>query len=282
MHIPVLLNETLTTLSLKPGDTVIDCTLGGGGHTQAMLRVIGSGGRLLGLDMDERTLNQTAKRLAGYPNVKLVATRFDRLEEVANEQGFSQVEAILFDLGMSSIQLDDNDRGISFQVDAPLDMRFDQSDTLTGAEIIRRWSESELAEIFFRYGDLYDAKRFARTIVEARRQQPIETTWQLVNTLGLKNPGVKAKLFQALRIATNDEMTSLEQAIPQAVSLLKPGGRVAIITFHSLEDRIVKHQFRDNHLLKLVTKKPIVPSQEEIKQNTRSRSAKLRVALKVT
>lgn len=282
MHIPVLLHEVLSTLSLKPGDTVIDCTLGGGGHTQAMLEVIGLRGRLLGLDLDERTLTETAKRLSAYPNATFIVTGFDHLEEVAQRQGIAPADAILFDLGMSSLQLDDPDRGLSFQADAPLDMRFSQASDTTASEIVNRWSERELAEIFLRYGDLYDAKRFAQAIVSTRRKQPIETTHELVNLLGLKNPGVKAKLFQALRIATNDEVGRLERAIPQAVSLLKPGGRVAIITFHSLEDRIVKNQFRSNHLLKLVTKKPIVPTEEEIKENSRSRSAKLRVAEKLS
>ncbi len=220
--------------------------------------------------------------MSAYPNATFIVTGFDHLEEVAQRQGIAPADAILFDLGMSSLQLDDPDRGLSFQADAPLDMRFSQASDTTASEIVNRWSERELAEIFLRYGDLYDAKRFAQAIVSTRRKQPIETTHELVNLLGLKNPGVKAKLFQALRIATNDEVGRLERAIPQAVSLLKPGGRVAIITFHSLEDRIVKNQFRSNHLLKLVTKKPIVPTEEEIKENSRSRSAKLRVAEKLS
>ena len=282
MHIPVLLHEVLTTLSLKPGDTVIDCTLGGGGHTQAMLEVIGLGGRLLGLDLDERTLTETADRLKSYPNASFVTTGFDHLEEVAHKQGITGADAILFDLGMSSLQLDDPSRGLSFQVDAPLDMRFSQASLTTAAEIVNRWSERELITIFLQYGDLYDAKRFAEAIVSTRRKQPIETTYELVNLLGLKNPGVKAKLFQALRIATNDEVGRLERAIPQAVSLLRPGGRVAVITFHSLEDRIVKNLFRSNHLIKLVNKKPLVPTEQEIKENSRSRSAKLRVAEKLS
>lgn len=282
MHIPVLLKESLEGLTLRPGAKVIDATVGGGGHSQAILEQIGSTGQLLGFDRDSQTLGQVKKRLTTYPNAQFVHADFDQLETVAVEQGLAEVDGILFDLGFSSLQLDDADRGFSFQQDGPLDMRLDATARTTAAEIVNRSRESQLADIFYRYGELYDARRLAKQLVEARGQHKIETTGQLVELLGIKNPGVKAKIFQALRIAVNDELGQLERAIPQAVSLLKPGGRVAIITFHSLEDRIVKNQFRDNHMLQLVNKKPLQPSEEEIKQNPRSRSAKLRIAEKLS
>jgi 16S rRNA (cytosine1402-N4)-methyltransferase len=281
MHVPVLLQEVIDTLALAPGMSVIDCTVGGGGHTRAMLERIGSEGTLLGFDADETTLAETAQALTDYPNAQFAHAWFSDLETVAATHGFRAVDGILFDLGFSSLQLDNPERGLSFQADGPLDMRLNPEERVSAQEIINRSNERDLADIFYRYGELYDARRMAKTIVEARHKQAIERTSQLVEVLGLRNPGVKAKVFQALRIAVNQELPRLEQAIPQAVSLLKPGGRVAIITFHSLEDRIVKNAFRDNHLLELVTKKPIIPTDEEIATNSRSRSAKLRVAQKL-
>lgn len=281
MHVSVMLPEVLDQLALKPGMSVIDCTVGGGGHSEAMLKLIGPTGKLLGLDADTSTLEDVKQRLTSYPNATFVHAWFHNLEEVAKENGFTEVDAILFDLGFSSLQLDDPERGLSFQADGPLDMRLDPTAHTTAIEIVNRRSERQLADIFYRYGELYDARRIAKTIVDTRHKQPIERTTQLVEILGLKNPGVKAKVFQALRIAVNGELERLEQAIPQAVSLLKSGGRVAILTFHSLEDRIVKNSFKANHLLTLVNKKPLVPTDEEIRHNPRSRSAKLRVAAKI-
>jgi 16S rRNA (cytosine1402-N4)-methyltransferase len=256
--------------------------VGGGGHTEVILQKIGQNGHLLGLDTDASTLTQTKDRLHTYPNTQFVHAWFDELESVAEGENIKTVDAILFDLGFSSLQLDNPERGLSFQADGPLDMRLDASDAYTAADIINKSNEKQLADILYRYGELYDARRIAKTIVDARYKQPITRTHELIKILGLSNPGVKAKLFQALRIAVNQELTRLEQAIPQAVSLLSPGGRVAIITFHSLEDRIVKTSFRDNHLLELINKKPIIPTDEEVKANPRSRSAKLRIAQKIT
>jgi 16S rRNA (cytosine1402-N4)-methyltransferase len=281
MHIPVMLEEVIEGLHLKPGARVIDCTVGGGGHSEAILQKIGQTGALLGLDRDSSTLKQAQKRLTTYHNAKFVHADFDCLEDVAVEHDFKAVDGILLDLGFSSLQLDDPARGLSFQSDGPLDMRLDQSARHTAEDLIKKGSERQLADIFYRYGELYDAKRFAKQIVETRHKAPITTTLELVERLGLKNPGVKAKLFQALRIAVNDELAQLEQVIPQAVSLLNPGGRLAIITFHSLEDRIVKNLFKNNHLLTLVNKKPLEPSEAEVSQNPRSRSAKLRIAEKI-
>lgn len=281
MHIPVLLTEVIEGLALKPGMTVIDGTVGGGGHTEAMLKAIGPTGRLLGLDRDATTLEATKRRLAPYTNATFVHAPFDTMDQVATELGITAVDAILLDLGFSSLQLDDPARGFSFQADGPLDMRLDESERTTAADLINKLREQQLADIFYRYGELYDARWFAKQIIEARHRQPIETTGQLVRLLGLKNPGVKAKLFQALRIAVNDELGQLERVIPIAASLLAPEGRVGIITFHSLEDRIVKQQFRANHRLEPLTKKPIEPTQEEITSNPRSRSAKLRLAAKI-
>lgn len=281
MHTPVMLQEVIEGLNLKTGARVIDCTVGGGGHSEAILQQIGSTGSLLGLDKDSSTLKQAQNRLTTYKNAEFVHADFDCLEEVATKHDFGKVDAILLDLGFSSLQLDDPARGLSFQNDGPLDMRLDQTARQTAAALIEKGSERQLADIFYRYGELYDAKRFAKQIVETRKKAPINTTLELVERLGLKNPGVKAKLFQALRIAVNDELGQLERVIPQAVSLLKPGGRLAIITFHSLEDRIVKNLFKNNHLLELVNKKPLEPTASEISQNSRSRSAKLRIATKI-
>lgn len=287
MHQPVMLTEVLDYLQLKPGQTVIDATVGGGGHTQAILKQIQPNGRLLGLDRDATTLAEVNARLTTDPSlanvsITLVADSFDHLEEVAATNHLTAVDGILFDLGFSSLQLDDPTRGFSFQNDGPLDMRLNPDDQTTAASLINRSTERQLADIFYQYGELYDARRMAKTLVEARQRQPIERTLQLVTILGLKNPGVKAKVFQALRIAVNAELAQLEAVIPQAVSLLKPGGRIAMLTFHSLEDRIVKQQFKSNHHLQLVTKKPLVPTEQEIATNPRSRSAKLRVAEKTS
>lgn len=282
MHQPVLLTEVITGLGLKPGMQVIDCTLGGGGHAEAILKEIGPTGHLLGLDRDQAAIDGASKRLTTYRNhITLVHAPFDQLDTVAGRLGFKEVDAILFDLGFSSNQLDDPERGFSFQVDGPLDMRLDGTDTQTAAEFLHRATERQLADTFYRFGDLYDARRIARQIVEGRRSQRLERTSQLVELLGLKNPGVKAKIFQAIRIAINDEIGQLERALPQAVELLKPGGRIAVISFHSLEDRTVKQFLKANHLLTILTKKPIEPTETEIKANPRSRSAKLRIGEKI-
>lgn len=280
MHQPVMLNEVMEGLALRPGDRAIDATVGGGGHSRAILQAIGPTGTFLGLDRDSETLSSVRQSLTNYPRAHFIHATFDLIDTVAGERGMTEVEAILFDLGFSSLQLDEASRGFSFQQDGPLDMRLDRHSSMTAADLINRSSERNLADIFQRYGDLYDARRLAKRIVEARRQSPIRTTGQLVAILGLSNPGVKAKLFQAVRIAVNDEVGQLERAIPAALSLLASGGRLAIITFHSLEDRIVKVAIRDNHLLSSFTKKPILPSQAEIDRNPRSRSAKLRLAIK--
>lgn len=280
MHIPVMLREVIAGLGLKSGMVVIDATVGGGGHTEAMLMPIGKTGRLLGLDKDKQTLTNVKERLKSR-TANFVHADFANLESVAYEHGFQAVDAILFDLGFSSLQLDDPSRGFSFQLPGPLDMRLDSDASGNAADIINRASERVLTDIFYRYGELYDAKRIANIIVRERGKKPIKRTTELVQLLGFSNPGVKAKIFQALRIAVNNELTKLETAIPQAVSLLKPGGRVAIISFHSLEDRIVKNTFKANHLLKIITKKPLIPAEREIKANPRSRSAKLRIAEKL-
>ncbi len=280
MHIPVLLNEVVQGLDLRPGMSVIDATIGGGGHAEAILKQIGPTGRLLGLDRDLTTLSRVKERLTVYPDIELVHGEFANLSNLARSVDLSVVDAILLDLGFSSLQLDAPERGLSFQSDGPLDMRLDRTARLTASEIVNRWSEPRLMDILERYGELYDARRLARTLIAARQQAPIKTTLRLIAVLGLKNPGVKAKVFQAFRIAVNDELGQLQSAIPQAVELLKPGGRLAIITFHSLEDRIVKVAFRQNHLLIPITKKPIEPSATEVQSNSRARSAKLRLAQK--
>ena len=281
MHTPVLLNEVIDGLQLSKGMTVIDGTVGGGGHTKAVLECIGPSGKLLGLDADATTLQEVRRELTNHQNVRLIHAWFDELTDVAESSRIIEADAILLDLGFSSLQLDDATRGFSFQADGPLDMRLNSGTPLTAWEIVNKKSERELADILLRYGELYDARRLAKAIHEARIKQAIDSTTDLVRAIGIKNPGVKAKIFQALRIAVNDELGRLLRVIPQAVALLAPGGRIAIISFHSLEDRIVKNSFRSNHLLTVITKKPIIPSQQEVATNPRSRSAKLRIAEKI-
>lgn len=277
-HIPVLLNEVLYQLNIQSGMSVIDGTFGSGGHTRAFLAAVGPSGKVLGLDKDESAIVAGRKNLKTYKNLTLVHASFDELEEVVAARGFTDCDALLLDLGFSSLQLDAKERGFSFQQDGPLDMRLDITQPSTAREIVNRSHEKQLTDIFFRYGDLYDARRIAKQIVEARQRQPILTTGQLVQVLGLKNPGVLAKVFQALRIAVNDEMGQLERVTVQAVSTVREGGRIGIISFHSLEDRLVKQAFKTNHRLQILTKKPLVPSAAEVASNPRSRSAKLRVS----
>jgi 16S rRNA (cytosine1402-N4)-methyltransferase len=296
-HVPVLLNEVLQGLSPRSGGRYLDGTLGGGGHAAAVLEASAPAGRLLGIDADPAALAAAGTRLAAFgERATLAHGNFRDLGQLARENGFAQVDGLLLDLGVSSHQLDTPERGFSFTAEAPLDMRLDPTSGATAADLVNETPESELADLIFRYGEERGSRRVARFIAEARRKQPIETTIELADLVSRALGGRHGKIhpatrtFQALRIAVNRELESLESALPQAVDLLAEGGRVAIISFHSLEDRIVKLFFRAESgyggseqaaRLQIITKKPIEASEQEARSNPRSRSAKLRIAEKL-
>lgn len=278
-HIPVLLHEVLEALRVKKGGMYIDATLGGGGHTSAILE---KGGRVLGIDQDEDALSYVSHKYEGNTNLTLAYGNFRDIEEYATRAGFTNVDGILFDLGISSHQVDTPERGFSFFKDAPLDMRMDKGMAVTASDLVNGMYKDELLNIFVKYGEEEQAKRIVNAIVEARREKKIETTQELARIIesvkkrvGRIHPATK--VFQALRIAVNDELGSLEKALDSAPNLMKPGGRIAIISFHSLEDRIVKHFFMDHASEFKAVNDLITPSFEEIEENPRSRSSKLRV-----
>ncbi|MDH7485478.1 MAG: 16S rRNA (cytosine(1402)-N(4))-methyltransferase RsmH [Anaerolineae bacterium] len=299
-HQPVLLPETIEGLAVQPGRDFIDGTLGDGGHAQAILDGSSPDGRLLGLDADPDAIARCERRLAPYRwRVTLVHANFANLEEVARAHGFSQVDGVLLDLGLSSLQLAAPERGFSFQLDGPLDMRFNPQQGLTAADLVNNLSEAELAELLWRYGEERHSWRIARQIV---RRRPLHTTAELAEAVsaavgrrGRLHPATRC--FMALRIAVNDELTALEAALPQAVRLLTPGqGRLAVLSYHSLEDRLTKRwlqqEARDcicppdaptcrcghKASLRILTRKPIRPTPQEVAANPRSRSARLRLA----
>ncbi len=292
-HVSVLPAEVLAGLQPRPGGRYIDGTLGGGGHAQALLAASAPDGRLLGIDADPAALAAAGARLAPFGGrVALAHGNFRAIGELARQHGFTQVDGILLDLGVSSHQLDTAERGFSFNADAPLDMRLDPTEGATAADLVNELPEIELADLIYRYGEERGSRRVARLIVEARRRHPIERTTELAEIVARALGGRHGKIhpatrtFQALRIAVNRELESLETALPQAVELLAPGGRLAVIAFHSLEDRIVKLFFRAESgygggvgdRLAIITKKPIEAGEAEARTNPRSRSAKLRVA----
>jgi len=287
IHIPVLLQEVLTYLKPEPKTVWLDGTVGLGGHSEALLTRVLPEGRLLAMDRDPRNLAMAKQRLSAFTDaVIFVCDSFAQAKSHAYAHGFTSFDGILLDLGFSSAHLQDASRGFSFLASGPLDMRYDpSSQTLTAQEIVNTWSEDQIARIFRVYGEELKARRFAQAIVKERTKHPLTTTTQLADLIeqevghrGKIHPATQ--IFQALRIAVNDELGELERALPDLVELLKPGGRIAIISFHSLEDRIVKTFFQQCSQLNVVTKKPVTATQTEIKQNPRARSAKLRVAEK--
>lgn len=288
-HTPVLLRQTTDFLALSPGFKVLDCTLGEGGHGGSILEEIAPAGSLLGLDADEENLRRAKAVLAKFGHrVIFVQSNFSRLREVVKENNFFPVQAVLMDLGWSMSQFESSGRGFSFLRDEPLDMRFAQTHGLTASDILNEWSEEEIGKVLREYGEDREWKKIARAIIIYRRKQPITTTFQLVGLISelkirSKKTHPATQIFQALRIAVNDELNSLKTALPQALEVLAPGGRLAIITFHSLEDRIVKQYFaqQDKKQFQVITKKPVTAEREEIIDNPRSRSAKLRVIAKL-
>lgn len=277
-HIPVLPQEVIEGLALRSGGHYLDATVGGGGHSRLMLAALPDL-HITAVDHDAAAIAAASQNLAEFGD----RVTFERMNFASFEPGSRQFDGILADLGVSSAQFDIADRGFSFRLEAPLDMRMDQRQELTAAEIINHWEEAKLADIFYTYGEERLSRRIARRIVEDR---PFATTTQLAEAIAHSVPRAyrygrihpATRVFQGLRIAVNRELEVLETLIDRAPAWLKPGGRIAIISFHSLEDRIVKHRFRESESLQVLTKKPIVPQAAEIEANPRARSAKLRIA----
>ena len=287
--------EVLLWLIRDNSRTYLDCTVGYGGHAEKILEASDSSSRLIGFDRDEGAIAASREKLARFGGrVLLFHGHFVNLKQHITFSGISQVDGILFDLGVSSPQLDEPARGFSFQWDGPLDMRMDRSMRGTAADMVNRWPETQLADTIFQFGEERFSRRIARAIVRARQRHPLATTKELVSVIEGAvpanyrhgRPHCATRTFQALRIAVNQELDSLEPALRDAVDMLSPGGRLCVISFHSLEDRIVKHTLRmlsstDDPALIVLTKKPQVPSREEAGRNPRSRSAKLRAAQRV-
>lgn len=307
-HITVLLKETVDSLDIKEDGIYVDCTLGGGGHSEYLLSQLSSSGRLIAFDQDETAISHAKERLKKYEQqLTIVKSNFKNIKAELHNLGIEEVDGILFDLGVSSPQLDVAERGFSFHQDAPLDMRMNQEQSLSAYEVVNEWSYEQLVKIFFRYGEEKFSKQVARRIEEVRKKQPIETTFELVEIIkdaipapARRTGGHPAKrIFQAIRIAVNDELGVFEEALKDAITLIKPKGRISVITFHSLEDRICKTIFKEVSSLpalppglpiipdefkpkfKLITRKPLLPTDEELEANKRARSAKLRVAEKL-
>lgn len=318
-HLPVLLTESVAGLALRRGAVVVDGTVGGGGHAEALLEAIGPNGRLVGIDQDPSALERSTTRLLRFgERLTLVRGSFRDLAQHAASAGLGlgSVDGILLDIGISSFQIDEAARGFAIQAEGPLDMRMDPSQPLTAAEIVNEWDQDALADIIYKYAEEPRSRRVARAIVAAR---PLQTTTQLAEVVARALGGAKGKgsprgrthpatpVFQALRIVVNDELGALEAVLPQAVELLAPGGRLGVITFHSLEDRAVKQFFQRESrdcicdtlpgyvrspipqpcvcghkaTVRIITRKPIQPGEAELAANSRSRSAKLRIAERV-
>lgn len=305
-HRPVLLNECIQALNIRPEGVYLDGTLGRAGHSREIARRLTTG-RLICVDRDQAALEAAEERLAQWRDrVTLVHSNFDQIDRILNELSLSGADGMLFDLGVSSPQLDDSTRGFSYMADAPLDMRMDQSGGMTAAEVVNQWPQEELRRILYQYGEERYAPQIAAAIVRRRQDRPIQTTMELAQIVreamparALKEKQHPAKRsFQAIRIAVNDELGELPPMLRAAEKNLKPGGRLAVITFHSLEDRIVKRELQalatgctcppefpvcvcgKKPKMKLITRKPIVSGEEELNENPRARSAKLRVAEK--
>lgn len=296
-HESVLLNECIENLNIKPNGIYVDATLGGAGHSLEIVKRLSSG-LLVGFDQDEFAIQYATNRLKDYNNFKIVKSNFRNLTEELSKLGINKIDGILFDLGLSSFQIDDRKRGFSYLNNYELDMRMDQDLEVSAKDILNNYSLEDLTRIFRDYGEEKNAYQIARKIVDRR---PITMTSELVTITDEVNYKVKGhsakRVFQALRIEVNEELDVLHEALAQLNDLLNPGGRIVIITFHSLEDRIVKHYFKENSEVeiikgmpiaiepkpnyKVITKKPILPTDEEMKHNSRSRSAKLRVAEKI-
>ena len=306
-HVSVLLNECIENLNIKENGVYVDCTLGGAGHSSEILKRLSKDGLLVGIDQDSDALKAAKERLKTYDNVKYVHSNFHEIDSILENLDIPKVDGILMDLGVSSYQLDEAERGFSYMKDAPLDMRMDKDRDFSAYNVINEYSEEELYRVIKEYGEEKFAKRISNFIVERRSKKPIETTFELVDIIKSaipakmrrNGPHPAKRTFQAIRIEVNSELTILNKAIEDGVKRLNKGGRMAIITFHSLEDRIVKLQFRKlqnpctcpkefpvcvcgkKPIVKIITRKPIEPTAMEVDENPRSRSAKLRVIEKI-
>ncbi|CAH2713362.1 Ribosomal RNA small subunit methyltransferase H [Neobacillus rhizosphaerae] len=307
-HTTVLLKEAVDGLNIKSDGIYVDCTLGGAGHSALILSKLGEGGRLFAFDQDETAIDHAKEKLSEYGNrLTIIRSNFLYLQEELASHGINKVDGVLYDLGVSSPQLDTPERGFSYHHDAPLDMRMDNEADISAYDVINHWSFEDLVRIFFRYGEEKFSKQIARKIEAARETKPIQTTAELVEIIkdaipapARRKGGHPAKrIFQAVRIAVNDELAVFEQSLNQAIDLLNTEGRISVITFHSLEDRICKAALKkasetpnlppglpiipDEYkpILKLISRKPILPSDEELEINNRARSAKLRIAEKL-
>ncbi|MEH7177279.1 16S rRNA (cytosine(1402)-N(4))-methyltransferase RsmH [Neobacillus vireti] len=307
-HTTVLLDEAVNGLNIKPDGIYVDCTLGGAGHSSLILSKLTENGKLFAFDQDEIAIANAKEKLSVYgEQLTIIKSNFLYLEEELEKLGIEKVDGVLYDLGVSSPQLDTPERGFSYHHDAPLDMRMDNDADISAYDVINHWSYEDLVRIFFRYGEEKFSKQIARKIEARRESKPIETTFELVELIkeGIPAParrkgGHPAKrVFQAVRIAVNDELAVFEKSLQKAIDILNPEGRISVITFHSLEDRICKATFKKasetpnlppglpiipeefKPIMKLITRKPILPSEEELEHNNRARSAKLRIAEKL-
>lgn len=288
MHIPVLVKETIEMLDVKANGIYVDATVGLGGHAAAVLSMLGTGGRLIGIDRDEDALGYAGERL-GNDRVSLRKGAFSQVGDVLLSLNIKEVDGVLFDLGVSMLQLKDFGRGFSFLSDARLDMRMDTAQELTAWDVVNRYPEKEIARILKEYGEEPFARRIAKAIIEYRKRAAINTCNELADIVmracgrrGKTHPATRT--FQALRIEVNKELDELKKGLASAVSILKSGGRLCVISYHSLEDRIVKNFIRDSAkggVLKILTKKPVIPNIDEIRRNPSSRSAKLRGAERI-
>ncbi len=293
MHQSVLLNKAVGYLNLSKGSFVVDATIGGGGHSEEILKKILPGGRLIGIDADRGALSIASDRLKSFSgSFTLVNDNFRNIDRILKKENIKNVDAVLLDIGISSYQLDDASRGFSIRSDAALDMRMDRNSPLTAYDVVNKYKEEKLSEIIEKFGEERFHKRIARFIKDARQHKRIETTGELADivkrAVGYKYRNLKihpaTRTFQAIRIFVNDELGALEDALKSAIFWLNTGGRIAVISFHSLEDRIVKNMFKGYSklgVLKIITKKPLIPEREEVIGNPRSRSAKLRVAERI-
>ncbi|OCA85542.1 16S rRNA (cytosine(1402)-N(4))-methyltransferase [Bacillus sp. FJAT-27225] len=307
-HTTVLLEEAVAGLNIKPDGIYVDCTLGGAGHSLKIAEQLGEGGRLIAFDQDETAIAHAREKLSAYTDkLTIIKSNFLHLESELENIGIHSVDGILYDLGVSSPQLDTPERGFSYHHDAPLDMRMDLEGEISAYDVVNNWKYEELVKIFFRYGEEKFSKQIARKIEAARAKKPIESTGELVELIKEAIPaparrtgGHPAKrVFQAIRIAVNDELGVFEKSLQQAINLLNKDGRISVITFHSLEDRICKVTLKQasetpplppglpiipdeyKPVLKLVNRKPILPGEQELEHNNRARSAKLRIAEKL-
>ena len=308
-HVTVLLHETIDMLDVKADGVYVDATLGGAGHSEYLLGKLSESGHLYAFDQDQHAIENAKTRLSPFIKrgmVTFIKGNFRQLKERLNELGVTEIDGICYDLGVSSPQLDERERGFSYKKDAPLDMRMNQEASLTAYEVVNSYDYHDLVRIFFKYGEDKFSKQIARKIEQTRAIKPIETTTELAEIIKsakpakeLKKKGHPAKqIFQAIRIEVNDELGAADESIQQAMDLLAIGGRISVITFHSLEDRLTKQLFKEASTvevpkglpfipdelkpkMELVNRKPILPSQEELEENNRSHSAKLRVAQKI-